>query len=271
VTTAGRFPFPEMHFVTAFMLSRVGRYGESARELTAGLARAELLNDPTSVVWFHMLSATIALERGRLPDAERAARRALASADAIEDAGLRRVRAVYAMALAGIADARAGQLGEARSHLETLEKIHEPTARREAWPVGLLKAEIALAQNAPAEAAILFAAAEPATKMWFSAGEYVSVFANALSLRDGVARARQLQGDVSGAIEAYRFLTTIDLRQKWSAVLEPRFVLALARLLGRAGDRAGALREYQRFLELWSKADEPAPEVREARMALAPR
>ena len=73
---------------------------------------------------------------------------------------------------------------------------------------------------------------------------------------------------MSGAIEAYRRVTTIDLRQESTAILEPRHVLALARLLDRAGDRASARQEYQRFVDLWSRADATAPELLEARRAL---
>jgi hypothetical protein len=51
-------------------------------------------------------------------------------------------------------------------------------------------------------------------------------------------------------------------------VLEPRYVLAVARLADRAGDRAMARAEYARFLELWKDADEGAPELTEARRYL---
>ena len=71
--------------------------------------------------------------------------------------------------------------------------------------------------------------------------------------------------DIPGAIEAYRQILTIDINQKWTAMLEPRYVLELARLLDKQGDKAGARKEYQRFLELWNHADPGLPEVSEAR------
>ena len=49
------------------------------------------------------------------------------------------------------------------------------------------------------------------------------------------------------------------------SILEPRYVLALARLLERAGDAAGAKEQYRRFADLWKGADAGLPELAEAR------
>jgi hypothetical protein len=51
-------------------------------------------------------------------------------------------------------------------------------------------------------------------------------------------------------------------------VLEPRYVLALAQLLEKSGDRDAARVEYRRFLDYWKGADAGAPEAA-ARAALA--
>jgi hypothetical protein len=52
-------------------------------------------------------------------------------------------------------------------------------------------------------------------------------------------------------------------------MLEPRYVLALARLLDETGDKEAARAEYERFLELWKNADEGLPELKEAREYVA--
>jgi hypothetical protein len=52
-------------------------------------------------------------------------------------------------------------------------------------------------------------------------------------------------------------------------VLEPRHILALARLLRESRDEAGARVEFQRFLDLWAHADPDLPESIEARRALS--
>ena len=76
------------------------------------------------------------------------------------------------------------------------------------------------------------------------------------------------RSNVDGAIEAYRRLLTADMTQKWTAILEPRLVLQLARALERKGDRAAARQEYQRFVDLWKRADAGLPESTEARLKL---
>jgi hypothetical protein len=73
---------------------------------------------------------------------------------------------------------------------------------------------------------------------------------------------------VDGAIDAYRRLPTLDMSQKWTAILEPRLVLQLARALERKSDRAAARQEYQRFLDLWRRANAGLPEATEKLTAL---
>ena len=77
------------------------------------------------------------------------------------------------------------------------------------------------------------------------------------------------RGDLSGAIAEYRHLLTPDVRQKFTSVLEPRYVLELARLLDEVGDTDAARIEYRRFLDLWKNADPDLPELADARTRLA--
>jgi tetratricopeptide (TPR) repeat protein len=108
--------------------------------------------------------------------------------------------------------------------------------------------------------------------MFFSRGSpSASLVRNSYSFRDGAARVLMARGNIDGAIDAYRRLLALDLSQKWTAILEPRLVLQLARLLDKKGDRAAARQEYQRFLDLWKRADSDLPELAEARAALSTR
>jgi hypothetical protein len=54
-----------------------------------------------------------------------------------------------------------------------------------------------------------------------------------------------------------------------SAALQPRHVLALARLLDEQGQTTAARAEYERFLKLWARADEGLPQLEKARRAVA--
>jgi GTP1/Obg family GTP-binding protein len=76
------------------------------------------------------------------------------------------------------------------------------------------------------------------------------------------------RGDIVGAIQEYRRLTTAGTAQKWMAMLEPRYVLEIARLLDQSGEKEAAKLEYERFLDLWKHADAELPELTEARRAL---
>ena len=80
---------------------------------------------------------------------------------------------------------------------------------------------------------------------------------------------KALQGDLAGAIELYRALNEPDAADKWTAMLEPRYVLELARLLDETGEKDAAREEYERFLELWKDADPGRPELAEARAYVA--
>ncbi len=96
-----------------------------------------------------------------------------------------------------------------------------------------------------------------------------SLSSNQFAFPDGPARALEASGDLDGAIAAYRGLLTPDVANMWTLLLEPRYVLAIARLHAKKGDRAAARQEYQRFLDLWKNADAGQPELAEAKRALA--
>jgi tetratricopeptide (TPR) repeat protein len=135
-----------------------------------------------------------------------------------------------------------------------------------------LDGEVALAERDYARAARAFADGEPPRKMYFArsgTGVPLSFLSNNLVLRDGRARVAAQQGKFDEAIALYRGLLTPGPQQKWTAMLDPLHVIALARVLDKAGQHDAARVEYQRFLELWKDADKDRPELAEARAALA--
>ena len=174
--------------------------------------------------------------------------------------------------LAGACDAGEGRLVEAKLRLGHAKQVHRPTSPLEVWWMHALEGEVALAERDFDKAARAFAAGEPARKMFFvlqGTRESLSFYANNLVLRDGRARAAAAQGRTAEAIALYRALLTPGPEQKWTAMLDPRHVIALARLLDKAGERDAARAEYQRFLEYWKAADPDLPELAEARARLA--
>jgi tetratricopeptide (TPR) repeat protein len=163
---------------------------------------------------------------------------------------------------------RSGRPNAARAEVERQGAIPGRTPLQNSlyrW----LQGEIALAAGDLAGADAAFLAAEPEFRPLIGQTMLPGDFFRNLPFRDGPARVAIARGDLRAAADIYRkLLTPEDLGQKWPAVLEPRFVLALAKLLDRIGDRAAAREQYQRFLEMWKQADPGLPELAEARRAL---
>jgi hypothetical protein len=76
------------------------------------------------------------------------------------------------------------------------------------------------------------------------------------------------QGDLPRAIQIYRQLLSYGPDQKWVSVFEPRYVLQIARLLERSGEKQASLKETERFLNFWKRADSGLPEIADARRAV---
>ncbi len=265
---AERLGFPQATgaLLQAVMLARVGRHTDARRQIAEGVQDAGRVKNLALTAELHVLSGIIAIDRRDFATARASLAAAERLVSAISDARDRRGPARHIVFFDGLLKARSGDLDGARTRLEEHKKLHDPKQVDETWDHHVLEAEIALAGGDPSAAESAIAKGEPELHMFFNMGSTVyTLFANELSVRDTAARARVARGDLAGAIEAYRKILAVDITQKWTAMLEPRYVLALARLLDQQGDKAGARKEYQRFLELWKDADPGQPEVAEAK------
>jgi len=170
--------------------------------------------------------------------------------------------------LAGVAAARSGRLPEARERLEQQKRLYRPEFPLELWWHKALEGEIALASGDPQRASAVLSEGLPKGKYFCFDSVGAVLLVNHLPVRDALARAAKARGDLAGAIAAYRKLLTPNADSIWVSALEPRYVLELARLLEKTGDRTGALKEYERFLDFWKQADPGLPELAEARRAV---
>jgi tetratricopeptide (TPR) repeat protein len=244
---------------------RAGRYREAEARFQRGKLSAEKFEDPWSVASFEFLQMSSELERGQFAAIPQAIGRVEQANRRLPAARVREWR-VLSTGLAAVAEVRAGRLDNAAKSLEQLRPLVNPRLSWETWLVRTLEGELALARGELDSAEKAFASADPALKIFFSMGSpSTSLVRNSFSFRDGVARVQAARGDLDAAIDSYRRLLTLDLSQKWTAIVEPRLVLQLARLLDKNGDRTGARQEYQRFLNLWNHADSNLPELAEAR------
>ena len=259
---------PSLLLVQAFLLSRVGRYRESEQHLLDGIQLARSGQHPLFQARAQILRSMLAIEKGELAEAALRADWAMDLLPSLSGNGRREIL-MLASFFAGLAQARDGRLEEASRNLDSLRVLYDVRAPRENWWYHVLQGEIALAQGDFRAAEVAFSDGEPEVKMWFSSSEVFGSIAANLPLRDGAARTRARQGDLSGAIRMYRKLLTPDITQRWTGVLEPLHVLELARLLTKQGNLVAARQQYERFLALWSQADPGSRGRAEAEQFLA--
>ena len=252
----------ELQFTKSYFLSRAGRYQDADLLLRKIEARANEVEDRTLSGMTYLFESLIELEKGAptlaLAAAERAAE--VLPSDGRSSRSLRGLTEL----LLGIAAARTGDLRRAHEHLLALEEHHEPRNSREQWWYHLLLGETLLARGDTRSAYTAFTDGTPQQKMIFNVTNLFQNLSGALSFRDGAARAKALGGERREAIALYEKLVRPDIGQKWTAPLEPRFHMELARLHRELGERATASRHYRRALALWSKADSQLPELAEA-------
>jgi len=133
--------------------------------------------------------------------------------------------------------------------------------------VGLLEAELLLAEGYP-DSAIRAVRNIPMIGPSMVYGWYLPMY-NTPLLRDIVPRAFAKKGLMDSAIVEYELLLRIDPRTLDRRFMHPIFHYRLARICEQAGQRERALAEYQRFLEIWSKADADRPELIDAKKRVA--
>jgi hypothetical protein len=212
-----------------------------------------------------LIEAEIALERERLADAARLASAVQPLTPRLPERVRGSARAALQL-VAGTAEARSGKRDAARRRLDADRAVLNGRNDTEIWLYHALEGEIALAAGDHTTAATAFAAGS--RRAWFSLGwGALLAVTSTLSLRDGEARVKIAAGDRAGALLSYQRLLTPSRDQRWIAALEPRFVLARARLLDRT-DPVVAREEYSRFLTLWAHADADLPELAEAKRRL---
>ena len=268
ILAADKSPTADVDLLSALLLARAGRYREADAFIQRGLAAAEQFKDLFSLMAFEFVRGLVAIERNELPAALAASRRLETTTARLAGGQLRNLGSWKSL-LSGVAEARAARVVNATRSLEEHRSRTDTRRPWENWSLRTLEGEVALASGDLPAAEQAFLAAEPPLKMWFNMGSpSTSLVRNNYPFRDGMARVLLARGNVDGAIEAYRRLLTADMRQKWTAILEPRLVLQLARALERKRDRTAARQEYQRFLELWKRADAGLPELTEARQKL---
>jgi non-specific serine/threonine protein kinase len=252
----------------AVILSRVGRYREAEQVLAEGQTQSEARGDVSRSGSLRLVAALLAIERNDHVRALRDIPIAVKRFSGLS-AHLGHISLVLPRLLSGVAHIRAGNLGQAVAEFEAQGRTYAGKSDVERSWRHSLEAEIALARGDLPKAASGFSASEPSTRMFDPHLVATSVLFNDLPSRDGLARVAIARGDLDDAINGYRRLLRYTPESKWVAPLEPLYVLEIARLLEKKGDRKASLTEYQRFLEFWKNADADLPQLAEAKRAVA--
>ncbi len=94
------------------------------------------------------------------------------------------------------------------------------------------------------------------------------MFINVPVQRDILARCLIQKGDTSGAIAEYERLITFDPQTTSRRLIDPRHHYKLALLYEEDGQTVKAVRQYNKFLEIYGEADEEILEVGDAKRRL---
>ncbi len=88
-------------------------------------------------------------------------------------------------------------------------------------------------------------------------------------MQDGWARAYYPAGDLDRAIAEYEQLITFDPNSKDRRLINPKYHYHLARLYEEKGWSDKAIKEYEKFLDIWTDADKDLYEKQDAKKQLA--
>jgi len=170
----------------------------------------------------------------------------------------------------GLVQLKEGKIDSARQSLAdinlSLPSIVPRNRDRIQFYYNLLYAELSLVRDSPDEVIALWEKPAP----WQV--EYLQAIwrYNMPFLKDVLARAYIRKGEIDKAIAAYEQLISTDPNvKKDRRLIHPLYHYRLAKLYEQKGLKGNAIKEYQKFLDIWKHADNNLPEPPDARKRLA--
>jgi tetratricopeptide (TPR) repeat protein len=143
---------------------------------------------------------------------------------------------------------------------DEIQEIH-------AFLSAILKGEIALFAGAESEAIRTFQAVRPPDPFFYMLWPYPNLFMN-FFVRDGLARAYHLSGNLDRAIEEYERLVTFAPESTERFLIHPRYHYRLGMLYEQRGWTGRAIQEYEKFLKFWQEADREHSALKDAKERL---
>ncbi|MCK4412280.1 MAG: tetratricopeptide repeat protein [Candidatus Eisenbacteria sp.] len=168
----------------------------------------------------------------------------------------------------GLIELRQGQPDSTRHRLAEMQDVM-PRVTDDQWRKllefrhGLLRCELLLHEDSLDAARAVAEGARPPEVI--AQHRFIQLVTDPWFPQDVVARVHARAGSLDAAVAEYELLTVTDPNQRGRRSIHPIYHYRLAKLYEERGSRRAALREYEKFLEIWRDADEGIPELDDAR------
>jgi eukaryotic-like serine/threonine-protein kinase len=251
-------PWTRANLTTLYMT--LGKYGKALEQLSLATEEARKVGEPSWLAQFNFFASLVYLVAGRNSEALKAAEQAYRIAEANGNIATMR----YALGARGSAHLGLKSLAEAQKAADELKALVEKSMNKRSIRSYLdLQAQIDLANGNYARAVENAKAAveslQPQSDYSNPDGYYYYTLAKAYERIGDLGKARQ-------TLEGVQKLT---VGRFYSGNLYALSFYYAGIYAEKLGDKAGARRSYEKFLEIWKAADPGLPEPADARKRLA--
>jgi len=178
--------------------------------------------------------------------------------------------ATYRFSL-GLIKLKQGQIDTAKSILDEMKsllpKITTAGKDQITFYYDLLHGEVLLAEGSIEEAIAVCEKISPLGMPDMATGDIEAY--NVPFLKDVLARAYLKKGKIEKVIAEYERLITFDPKSQERYLIHPKFHYRLGKLYEEKGQKGKAIKQYEKFLDLWKDADSGIAEVEDAEQRLA--
>jgi serine/threonine protein kinase/tetratricopeptide (TPR) repeat protein len=251
-------PWTRANLTSLYMA--MGKYGKALEQLSLATEEARKVGEPSWLAQFNFFATLVYNVAGRYSEALKAAEQAYRIAEANGNMAIMR----YALGARGSAYLGLKSLEEAQKAAEELKALVEKSMNKKSIRSYLdLQAQIDLANGNYARAV---ENAKAAVESLQPQSDY--------SNPDGyfyatLARAYERTGDLEKARQTLEGLQKLTVGRFYSGNLYALSFYHVGIFSEKLGDKAGARRSYEKFLEIWKDADPDLPEPADARKRLA--